>query len=63
MSGEGLSQVGKLLGHRCHRTTAGYAHLADQHLVEAAERIAGIIASLMKRHKTRSPSSIDQNPL
>ena len=38
MSGENLPLVGKLLGHRRHRTTAGYAHLADGHLVEAAER-------------------------
>ena len=39
MSGENLSLVGRLLGHRRHRTTAGYAHLADSHLVEAAERV------------------------
>ncbi len=39
MSGENLPQVGKLLGHRRHRTTAGYAHMADSHLVEAAERV------------------------
>ena len=37
MAGENLPLVGKLLGHRRHRTTAGYAHLADDHLVEAAE--------------------------
>jgi len=49
MSGEGLSQVGKLLGHRRHRTTAGYAHLAVAHLVEAAEKIGGIIAAAMDR--------------
>ena len=28
--------AGRLLGHQRHRTTAGYAHLADGHLVEAA---------------------------
>ena len=38
MAGENLPLVGKLLGHKRHRTTAGYAHLADEHLVEAAER-------------------------
>ncbi len=32
-----MLRVGKLLGHRRHRATAGYAHLADAHLVEAAE--------------------------
>ena len=35
MSGENLPLVGQLLGHRQHRTTAGYAHLSDGHLVEA----------------------------
>ena len=47
MSGENLPLVGKLLGHRRHRTTAGYAHLADGHLVEAAERVGRIIANAM----------------
>ena len=42
MSGENLSLVGKLTGHRRHRTTAGYAHLADGHLVEAAEKVGGL---------------------
>ena len=39
--------VGKMLGHRRHATTAGYAHLADDHLVEAAERVGGIIVEAM----------------
>ncbi len=47
MAGENLPLVGKLLGHRRHRTTAGYAHLADAHLVEAAERVGSIIAQAM----------------
>ena len=47
MSGENLPQVGKLLGHRRHRTTAGYAHLADGHLVETAERVGKLIAEAM----------------
>jgi len=47
MSGENLPLVGKLLGHRRHRTTAGYAHLADAHLVEAAERVGAKIAGAM----------------
>ena len=37
MSGENLPLVGQLLGHRRQETTAGYANLADDHLVEAAE--------------------------
>ena len=48
MSGEGLPLVGRLLGHSRHRTTAGYAHLADAHLVEAAEKVGSIIAEAME---------------
>ena len=47
MSGENLPLVGKILGHRRHRTTAGYAHLADAHLVEAADKVGSIIAEAM----------------
>ena len=47
MSGEGLPLVGRLLGHRRHRTTAAYAHIADAHLVEAADKIGNIIAGAM----------------
>ena len=47
MAGENLPLVGKLLGHRRHRTTAGYAHLADAHLVEAAETVGALIAAAM----------------
>ena len=54
MSGENLPLVSKLLGHRRHRTTASYAHLADGHLVEAAEKIGYIIASDMKNTDTGS---------
>ena len=48
MSGETLPLVGKLLGHRRHSTTAGYAHLADGHLFETAEKVGGIIARSMR---------------
>ena len=47
MSGEALPLVGQILGHRRHRTTAGYAHVADGHLVEAAEKVGGLIARAM----------------
>ena len=47
MSGENLPLVGKLLGHRRHRTTAGYAHLSDGNLVEAAEKVGSLIAEAM----------------
>ena len=48
MAGENLPMVGELLGHRRHRTSAGYAHLADAHLVEAAEKIGCIIVEAMR---------------
>ena len=47
MAGENLPLVGKLLGHRRHRTMAGYAHLADAHLVEAVEKVGSFIARAM----------------
>ena len=47
MSDENLLLVGKLPGHRRHRTTASYAHLADWHLVEAGEKVGGVIAAAM----------------
>ena len=47
MSGEDLPLVGKLLGHRRHETTAAYAHLADGHLIEAAEMVGKVIAEAM----------------
>ncbi len=47
MAGENLPLVGKLLGHKRHRTTAGYAHLSDEHLVEAAERVGSLVAEAM----------------
>ena len=55
MSDENLPLVGKLLGHRRHETTAGYAHLADSHLVEAAEKVGNVIAAAMKGHTNLSP--------
>ena len=47
MAGENVLLAGKLLGHKRHPTTAGYAHLEDGHFVEAAERVGGIIARAM----------------
>ena len=56
MAGENLPLVGKLLGHRRHRTTAGYAHLADDHLVAAAEIVGSIIAKAMRLQAVPPPS-------
>ena len=48
MAGEGLALVGRLLGYRRHRTTAGYARLADAHLVDAGEKAGLAIAQAMR---------------
>ena len=53
MAGENLPLVGKLLGHRRHRTTAGYAHLSARHLSEAAELVGNIIAAAMEDGTSR----------
>ena len=58
MSGENLPLVGKLLGHRRHRTTAGYAHLVDGHLVEAAEKVGKIIGDAMQRNAMHHKASV-----
>ena len=47
MFGENLPLVGGPLGHRRLRTTAGYVHLADGHLVEAAEEVGAAVATAM----------------
>ena len=56
MSGENLPLVGKLLGHRRHETTAGYAHLADGDLVETAEKVGSLIADAMNLQVLSPPS-------
>ena len=60
MAGENLPLVGKILGHRRHRTTAGYAHLADAHIVEAAEKVGTTIAEAMNLRMARPPSRPDE---
>ena len=42
--GEGLPMIGKLLGHTQVQTTARYAHLANDPIKSAANRIATRIA-------------------
>ena len=51
MAGENLPLVGKLLGHRRHRTTAGYAHLSDRHLLDAVEKVGCVIHGAMYSKK------------
>ncbi len=48
MQGESLMITGKLLGHRHTGTTERYAHLTDHFLLEAAERVADRILTLLE---------------
>lgn len=42
-----LMVIGKLLGHALAETTSRYAHLSDEVIADAAERVSGSIASLI----------------
>lgn len=46
-SGEGLPMIGKLLGHTQVQTTARYAHLADNPVKAAADKVSDVIAGHM----------------
>src|SRR5262249_15543683 len=46
-AGDSLLVIGKLLGHHDTKTTARYAHLADDPLKAAADRISLTIAAAM----------------
>lgn len=47
-SGESLLLIGKLLGHRQAATTARYAHLSDDPVRAAADRVSGRLAAALK---------------
>lgn len=47
MSKETLPMIGRLLGHDNHQSTACYAHLDDEHLLDAAQQIGNAVEKLM----------------
>lgn len=47
--GESLPMVGRILGHTQAQTTARYAHLAEDPLRKASERVASSIKQAMNR--------------
>jgi integrase len=47
----GLPVIGKVLGHSSPSTTQRYAHLADDPLRAAADRVSGDIAAAMTRRQ------------
>lgn len=54
-SGEGLPLIGKLLGHAHIATTSRYAHLADDPLKAAADRISRNVADTLLRRSAETP--------
>ena len=47
MNKETLSMIGRLLGHANHQSTARYAHLDDDHLLDAVQQIGDAVERLM----------------
>jgi integrase len=47
MSKETLPMIGRLLGHANHQSTARYAHLDDEHLLDAAQQVGDVVEHLM----------------
>ena len=47
MNKETLPMIGRLLGHANHQSTARYAHLDDEHLLDAAQQVGDAVERLM----------------
>jgi integrase len=58
--GEGLSMIGKLLGHTQVQTTARYAHLASDPIKKAANKISDRLASALFGKLTTSERPAEQ---
>lgn len=59
--GEGLTMIGKLLGHTQVQTTARYAHLATDPVKAAASRVSDTIGTAMRKKVARKAKT-DQKP-
>ena len=54
-----LPMIGRLLGHANHQSTARYAHLDDEHLLDAAQQVGDVVEHLMGATlKSRAESDI-----
>lgn len=47
MNKEALPMIGKLLGHRQIQSTSRYAHLNDEHILQAAETVGAAVERMM----------------
>ena len=54
MQGIPLPVVARLLGHAQVQMTLHYAHVSDQNVDAAAERIGGVMAEIMNSSPVRS---------
>lgn len=61
MSKETLPMIRRLLGHATHQSTARHAHLDDEHLLDAAQRVGNAIERLI-RWITKSPDAFAAVP-
>jgi len=57
-AGLSLHLVGALLGHRQPATTARYAHLADDPVRDASERVGNRLASAMQGSNAGHPPAV-----
>lgn len=49
MSKETLPMIGRLLGHANHQSTARYAHLDDEHLLDAVQQVGDVVERSLSR--------------
>lgn len=61
-AGLSLAVIGALLGHSQPSVTAKYAHLANDPLREASEKIGATISAALAGHKPEAPVSIRRAP-
>ena len=47
MNKETLPMIGRLLGHANHQSTARYAHLDDEHLLDAVQQVGDAVERLL----------------
>jgi integrase len=61
-SGDSLLIIGKLLGHKNAASTQRYAHLGDDPLRSAADRISGQIAAAMSGQQVAEVVELKKSP-
>ncbi|WP_368344805.1 tyrosine-type recombinase/integrase [Pelagovum sp. HNIBRBA483] len=57
MNGIDLLTLGKILGHTNFQTTQRYAHLADERVRQAADKVSGLLSSAIHQPQPQLPQS------